>query len=100
MGRVLASRRVLREVPVARLDGETFVEGFADLAFEESDGWVVMDYKTDHLDDDGARLASRYRPQVEAYRDALSAAGMNVKDAGLWFSESGDVWILDAGEGK
>ncbi len=82
MGRVLASQRVLREVPVASFDGNTFVEGFADLAFEESDGWVVVDYKTDRLDSDAAWLAKRYRPQVEAYRDALSACGIRVKDAG------------------
>jgi len=97
MGRVLASRRVLREVPVASFDGVTFVEGLADVAFEESDGWIVLDYKTDRLDGDGARLAERYRPQVKAYKDALSASGINVKDAGLWFSESGDVWMLSAG---
>ena len=95
MGRVLAARRVLREVPVAWLDGETFVEGFADLAFEEPDGWVVMDYKTDSFDGDPTALARRYRPQVEAYGRALTAAGMNVKEAGLWFSASGETVVVN-----
>lgn len=83
MRRVLAARRVLREVPVAWLDGETFVEGFADLAFEEADGWVVVDYKTDRVNGEVAQLGIHYERQVEAYRDALSASGIKVKDAGL-----------------
>jgi ATP-dependent helicase/nuclease subunit A len=94
MRRVLQSSRVLREVPVASFDGETFIEGFADLAFEEPDGWVVLDYKTDSLDRGVPLIARRYEPQVNAYRKALSAAGMPVKEAGLWFSETGRSWLI------
>jgi ATP-dependent helicase/nuclease subunit A len=94
MLRVLQSSRVLREIPVATFDGERFIEGFADLAFEEPDGWVVLDYKTDRLDRGMPSIARGYEPQVDAYRKALSAAGMTVKEAGLWFSETGEVWMV------
>ncbi len=96
MRRVLGSKNVLRELPVSTFDGKVYVEGFADLAFEEDDGWVVMDYKTDRLDGRREELVRTYTPQVEAYRSSLTAAGMKVKEAGLWFSDMGEVWTVPA----
>ena len=92
MKRVLNSKNMLRELPVSTFDGNVYVEGIADLAFEEDDGWVVMDYKTDRLDGRKDELIRTYTPQVEAYTAALAAAGMKVKEAGLWFSDTGEVW--------
>ena len=50
------------------------IEGFIDLLFEEDGGLVVVDYKTDALEDDEAinRAMTRYRLQGGAY--ALAAA--------------------------
>jgi ATP-dependent helicase/nuclease subunit A len=94
--RVRAARQIMREVPVASFDESTstYVEGFVDLAFEEDDGWVIVDYKTDRVDGNGAKLVERYRPQLEAYRGALSAAGMAVKQSALWFSDTGNLHVL------
>jgi ATP-dependent exoDNAse (exonuclease V) beta subunit len=96
MRRVLGSKSVLRELPVSTFDGKVYVEGFADLAFEEDDGWVVMDYKTGRLDGRRDELVRTYTPQVQAYRSSLAAAGMKVKEAGLWFSDTGETWTAPA----
>jgi len=69
---------------------------FADLAFEEDDGWVVIDYNTDRLDGRKEELIRTYTPQVEAYRSALAADGVAVKEAGLWFSDTGETWMSRA----
>ena len=62
----------LREAPVTlRLDDGTLVEGQLDLAFEDADGWTVVDFKTDaELDE---RLDA-YRRQVAICARALAAA--------------------------
>ena len=99
MQRVRAARRVLRELPVAWYDEgrDRYVEGFVDLAFEEADGWVLADYKTDALDAPEPRgvqlLKERYRPQVEEYRRAVSAAGLKVTACGLWLAATGDLYL-------
>ena len=103
MRRVLTARRILRELPVAWYDSVEdrdgrYVEGFVDLAFEEADGWVLADYKTDALPADGQagvrRLQERYRPQLDQYRRAVEATGMRVAAHGLWFTTTGDLHLL------
>ena len=99
MQRVRAARRVLRELPVAWYDAgaDRYVEGFVDLAFEEADGWVLADYKTDSLPAPGPRgaqlLIERYRPQVDEYRRAAAAAGLRVTACGLWLAATGDLLL-------
>ena len=102
MRRVLSARRVLRELPVAWFDARAhghgrYVEGFVDLAFEEADGWVLADYKTDAVPtetDGGTRLLiDRYRPQVDLYRSAVAASGMTVTECGLWLARTGELLL-------
>jgi hypothetical protein len=50
--RVNRSRNVLGELPVATFGGAVYLEGFADLAFEEDDGWVELDNDGDGVADD------------------------------------------------
>jgi ATP-dependent helicase/nuclease subunit A len=47
------------------------VEGVVDLAFEEEDGWVVVDFKTDQ---DLAGELETYRDQVRLYARAVTDA--------------------------
>ena len=78
--RALASGRWWRETPVAGPVGDGIVEGFIDLLFEEEDGFVIVDYKTDTIrsEDEIERAKERYRLQGGAYALALSkAAGVN-----------------------
>ncbi len=88
--RALESGRWWRETPVAGPVGDGIVEGFIDLLFEEEDGYVVVDYKTDSVrtDEDIDRAMGRYRLQGGGYALALSkATGLNVKEVSFLFLE-------------
>jgi ATP-dependent exoDNAse (exonuclease V) beta subunit len=81
--RAVASGRWWREVPVGAPIGDTVLEGFIDLLFEEEDGLVIVDYKTDALEKDEEMDAAmaRYRLQGAAYALALQqASGKPVKE--------------------
>lgn len=84
------------EEPDAPSDGDgpaRVLEGVIDLVFEEPDGWVVVDYKTDVGTD--PRFAERvdgYRRQVDLYADAWgSLTGDPVKERVLFFTTQGRV---------
>lgn len=76
-----ASRRHWRELYVAipldaRADSSSppaLLEGFVDLVFEDDDGLVVVDYKTDRIAGPETlhAAAAYYAPQVAAYAAAL-----------------------------
>jgi len=93
--RAEASRRRLAEVPFEILlerqgSVPALVRGSIDLVFEESDGWVIVDYKTDSIPGGkpGA-LVDRYAPQVRLYADAWERiTGEKVKEMGLYFSRA------------
>ena len=51
-------------------DSETIVQGIADCIFEESDGLVILDFKTDNVSDVNELLV-RYRKQLEIYKYAI-----------------------------
>jgi ATP-dependent exoDNAse (exonuclease V) beta subunit len=85
-----AGRRFWRELPfcIAREGGT--IEGTMDLVFEEEDGLVVVDYKTNVLGSDpeesAGALSEHYRPQAEAYGAALSVVSdLPVKEVVLLF---------------
>ena len=52
-------------------DGQ-LVEGIVDLAFEEPEGWVVVDYKSDRVL--AVEGEERYRRQIALYASAISRA--------------------------
>lgn len=87
MRRAREASRVWRELPfcIAREGGT--VEGKIDLVFEEEDGLVIVDYKTNLFAEGGtAALREHYRPQAESYGLALSAvSGRPVKEVVLLF---------------
>jgi ATP-dependent helicase/nuclease subunit A len=92
------SDNVLREFKFSILDdgsaydadlaGEKILlQGVVDCALVEPDGITVVDFKTDRVTEDTvSSAAERYRPQVEAYADALSRIfQMKVKKICLYF---------------
>ena len=88
--RALDSGRWWRETPVAGPVGDGIVEGFIDLLFEEEDGLVIVDYKTDALgsDDEIEQAMARYRLQGGGYALALGkATGATVKEVSFLFLE-------------
>lgn len=67
-----------REVPVtAKVEDGVVVEGVVDLAYEDNDVWVVVDYKTDFEIEN--RLQA-YQTQIRLYALAISlATGRNAR---------------------
>ena len=61
------------------------VQGVIDAFFEEEDGIVLMDYKTDRIHEDAkAELTKKYQSQLKYYRRALEMlTGKEVKE--VWF---------------
>jgi hypothetical protein len=82
-----ASRPHWRETYVGTVVGDRVLEGFIDLVYQDDDGLVIVDYKTDTVP--AAALDRRvafYRPQVAAYAAGLAAAtGRPVASAALLF---------------
>ena len=85
------ARRVWREIPLFFPEEGKLVEGIVDLVFEEDDGLVVADYKTEALaPGEEAVRADRHAPQFRAYhrglRDALARV---VKERFVVFTSTG-----------
>ena len=80
--RAVASGRIWREVPVATPTGDGILHGFIDLLFEEDDGLVIVDYKTDAVPAaETPEAVLRYRLQGGAYAHALQEiTGKHVKE--------------------
>jgi ATP-dependent helicase/nuclease subunit A len=85
-------RQRFTELPFVLLnagDG-VLVRGVIDLAFEEPDGWVIVDYKTDRAAGKQLeKLVETYRPQVTAYHTAWTQIMQRpVKEVGLYFTHA------------
>ncbi|MBQ9631941.1 MAG: PD-(D/E)XK nuclease family protein, partial [Lachnospiraceae bacterium] len=66
------------------LEDPVLVQGIIDAFFEEEDGLVLIDYKTDRIRRE-SDLSDRYRKQMELYADALSRThGKKVKEIYLY----------------
>lgn len=84
-GEIRAGHNVLREYrftllidaslydPAASAGDEMLLQGVVDCCFETEQGITVVDFKTDRVfrEEDLARRAEEYRPQLEAYSRAL-----------------------------
>lgn len=99
--RALASKRRIHELPlrttrIQTVEGtsikELYLKGVIDFLFEEEDGWVVVDFKTDVYEEGQIQVfVDFYRPQVAAYTDELQRAfGVTVKESGLYFLHRND----------
>jgi ATP-dependent helicase/nuclease subunit A len=95
--RALGAKRKIHELPLRTIstdmaiEGGTaktlFLKGVIDFLFEEEDGWVVIDFKTDVYEEEQRQaFVDFYRPQVTAYKEELERAfGLKVKETGLYF---------------
>ena len=105
--RILRSPQVLRELPfnlslpasevftrerdgalVAETSRESIlVQGIIDCCFREGDHWVLLDYKTNRVDEThtAGDIATFYRPQLDVYAKALEQiTGASVGEAYLY----------------
>lgn len=84
-------------------DESLIVQGVIDLYFEEADGLVLVDYKTNYIAPAGGdeahsreNVIARYRPQLILYRQALeSILGVPVKEACLYLFSTGEAVLID-----
>ena len=51
---------------------QVMLQGVVDCFWQEPDGIVILDFKTDYIDGDLQKKAERYAPQLHAYAAALS----------------------------
>lgn len=66
--------------PAIHSEQLVLVQGIIDLYFEEADGLVLLDYKTDSVKE-AKQLLERYQTQMDLYAQALAAAtGKPVKE--------------------
>ena len=99
LDRARKAKRLFREVPFSAILDDQTVEGKIDLLFEEQDGWVIVDYKTDDVS--GEALEKRfpdYREQGSWYARAVQkATGEKVKEVFFFFVRTGQVRTLTPG---
>jgi len=103
--RAQASEKRLVEVPFEHCldanDSETglptLVRGVIDLMFQEDDGWVIVDYKTDAVTDSSVnKLVDHYRGQVNGYADTWQLlTGETVKEKGLYLTRLNQFVTVD-----
>jgi ATP-dependent helicase/nuclease subunit A len=87
-GRARAASRLFRELPLFFPEEGKLVEGIVDLVFEEEDGLVVVDYKTEAVPQgEEAVRADRHALQLRAYHRGLrDALGRPVKERFVLFT--------------
>lgn len=99
--RLLASPLVKREWSFNfRLshEKETLLQGVMDCAFREGDGWVLLDYKTDRVEDPAA-FAARYAPQLRLYAQALGEiTALPVREMWLYAVGNGQAYPVPPGD--
>lgn len=94
--------RLERERPfdlLMDLEGEEIiVQGIIDCYFEEEDGYVLLDYKSNWIDPskpfeaEEQRLRENYRRQIDIYKKALEVSkGRPVKEAYLYLFDAGKL---------
>ena len=84
--RMLESPEVRREwdFNLYRPEMNLLVQGVVDCAFREKEGWVLVDYKTDHVEN-VSELVETYRLQLQWYAQAIGTlTGQPVKEAWLY----------------
>ncbi len=95
--RLSRSPRMLREVPFTYAfnakDGDhQILQGIADCLFEEKDGWVLLDYKTDRIrgsfrsdEEIQIEMQKRYGIQLSLYKKAIeSIVHITIKEMVLY----------------
>ena len=74
----------------------TLMRGVIDLAFEESQGWTIVDYKSERIEaDQQDRLVGYYRPQLLAYAKAWELlTRSHVNQLAILFTHTGQHRVI------
>ena len=78
--------KVEEKVDLIAEEESLMLRGIIDLYFEEDDEIVIVDYKTDYIDEDNKQeVIDRYRKQLDLYAEALNKlTGKKVKEKYLY----------------
>jgi ATP-dependent helicase/nuclease subunit A len=111
--RVKQSAQVLRELPFTYAhDGDDgdyqIIQGIADCLFEEEDGWILLDYKTDRVqgrfDSAGEierEMQDRYGVQLNLYKRAIqSIINVEIKELALYLFDGESTVRIQGDEAK
>ena len=81
------------EMPLvsARIDGDRtqITEGIADLAFRETAGWIIVDFKSDRPGNAARARSGQYQEQIREYARMLRESGQPVAEAWLLYTATG-----------
>ncbi len=80
-------------------DNKILVQGIIDLYFIEDSKYILIDYKTDHIDEFKVETKlDEYKKQLQLYKMALeNIKGVQVSEAYLYFSKIRDFIKIDFG---
>lgn len=109
--RLKYAEEVFRELPFTYAyddkEGDyQILQGIADCLFKESDGWVLLDYKTDRVDlmaDEAVtkEMQSRYSVQLNLYKNAIEAIGkIKIKEMVLYLFDGERIVHIQGDEKK
>ncbi len=100
--RMRSSNKVRREMQFSRMldadrfytdaqpGSKIFIQGVIDLLFNETDGIVLVDYKTDNCNEDEA--VKKYKIQIDLYSEAVEAIlNRHIKEKYLYLFHSGAI---------
>lgn len=88
--RVREAEKEIREGNFGFQDEDLYLTGTADLLFREKGEWVIVDYKSDVVEDDQhlQELIGYYKPQIEMYSQYWEKlTGEKVKERGILFTD-------------
>jgi len=89
----IESTEVYSDLPEGYKDEHILLQGIIDCYFEEPDGLVLIDYKTDYVTFENIdTIREKYRIQVEYYSKALERiAGKRVKERYIYLFSNGNI---------
>jgi ATP-dependent helicase/nuclease subunit A len=89
----LSSREIYKDLPEEYENEFIQVQGIIDCFFEEEDGLVLIDYKTDYVQEGKVEeIKEKYRVQIELYSKALeNITGKKVKEKYIYLFFNGNI---------
>ncbi|HSN66427.1 MAG TPA: PD-(D/E)XK nuclease family protein, partial [Fusibacter sp.] len=94
--RIRMAHAVYRETPFVLKMEDQYVQGIIDLYLEESDGLILVDYKTDKIGRESVvEIAERYRGQLTIYEQALTRlTGKRIKEKAIYFLDNDTLFPM------
>lgn len=89
----LKSTEIYKDLPIYCNEEMIALQGIIDCYFEEDDGLVLIDYKTDFVNEDNIeKITEKYRVQIQLYARALEKiTGKRVKEKYIYLFYNGGI---------